>query len=428
MSILGLNILGDRGLSEDAVMQDARSLGAKYHVVMNNPPLAQKLLDLGANVIYRFWPDDNIQGSSDPRKRVRDMDKIAPKGCSLYLLNEPNKADVAQLNTWTLAAIDECEKIGRKAVILNFATGNPEPGDWNAVRPCVERAFAGGHILGLHQYFDKTVDSSFPWHIGRERDVYAAFGDKTPQIVITELGCAVDFHPLKGWKTSLTSDSYSTELQKAADLYRPKGIYACIFCKCPPNDSTWGSFDPAPKTLRSLSTYNEMAQQGGGAAPVTVSNTTATVSAVPKPATAGQGTSGLLQTGTFVRVRSAPTINGAEVAQLQNEQAVQWYLASQRSADGFDWVWIETQSPTNSGWMARVWPTWQEQFKPVDQGQTGEMPPATPAVSGAQLKQKAQAIRASLVKLEQAALKLRTDAKAIRTQLEALISDIETLP
>lgn len=428
MSILGLNILGDRGLSEDRIFEDARTLGAKYHVVMNNPSLAQRLLALNTNVIFRHWPDDNAQDNSNPRERVRMLDRIAPKGCLFYLVNEPRREAIPALNTWTVAAIDECEKLGRKAVILNFATGNPEPGDWEALRPCIERAFAGRHILGLHQYFDRKVDTSFPWHVGREREVYAVFGDKTPQIVITELGCAVEFHPLKGWRNALTSEAYSSELAKAADHYRKRGIFACVFATCPPADTQWGTFAPSPKLIRAMSNYNEIAQQTvvteneQGAAGSVATRT----SGIPKPEKPGKAKQGRLQTSTFIRVRNAPSLSGDELAQLVADQLVTWYPATQRTADGLDWVWVETN--TVSGWMGRVWETWENQFlavaTPVETHTQGQQ---EQAVDRAQLLEAAQKLRADLTVIEQTAEQLKDAAKDMTMQLEWLITQLSKL-
>jgi hypothetical protein len=432
MPVLGLNILADRGLSEDQLAADAQALGARYHLVMGSPRLAQRLLDSGSRVIYRHFPDDdNVQDRTEPRARVRLLHQLAPKGCSLYLGNEPSRAVIPQLNTWTVTALDECEKLGRKGVILNFATGNPEPGDWEGLRPCVERAFNGGHILGLHQYFDKTIAVSAPWHVGRDRDARAVFGDKTPEIVITELGVAVGYDPYKGWRVALTSEAFATELRQAAEIYYlPHGIHACIFAVCPDNDSQWGTFNPSRRVLELSAAINRTAQPRE---PV-VTNPPAPV---PKPANPGPPSSGELQTSTYVRVRNAPSVRASEVGQLKQNQLVVWYPATQQTADTYDWVFIEakqTDGTTVSGWMARVWAQWTLQFKspvvpapepmPVSpEPEPVPTPPAPAPVTPAILAE-AGAIRDALAQLEQDSARLEEQTRQLRARLDQLVQKL----
>lgn len=419
MPVLGLNILGDRGLSESRLVQTARNLNARYHLVMNNPSLAAALVQTGARVIYRHWQnDDNAHRRTDPRERARLLHQLAPPGCLLYLGNEPDRNDLPRLNEWTIVALDECERLGRKGVILNFATGNPEPYDWHALTGCLERAWRGGHILGLHQYFDRTVAVSYPWHIGRERDVYAVSGARTPAIVITELGCAVYYDPYAGYRAALTSDVYGAQLAQAANIYLSQGIYACVFAECQPDDPQWGTFDPTERVLELMAAHNRSAGPPTGEPPVTNPPDT-----VDKPPNAGQPQTAEVQTGTYIRLRNAPSMRGVEVGQMRQGQRVQWYPQAQRTADGYEWVFLETQQPDGrplSGWIARVWPTWDEQFKRVPTSGP------TPAIPGALLTE-ARAIQAGVALLEQRATELATEARSLSNRLNQLIAELDKL-
>ncbi len=410
MPVLGLHILGDRGLSVDAIADEVRQLNARYHVVMNNSGLAARLLPLNTSIIYRHWPDDNLHETAEPRAHVRMVDKIAPKGCLLYLGNEPARSTLSTLNTWTIAALDECERLGRRGVILNFSTGSPEPNDWETLRGCVERAHAGDHLLGLHQYFDRQVTLSFPWHVGRERDARAAFGGKTPRIVITELGCAVGYDPYKGWRTALTDDAYTAELTLAADHYFAQEIHACLFALCSADDRQWGTFVPSARVLAGMARANSAA--GRSPAPPG--------SRVQKPARAGDPEVGELQTGTFIRLRGAPTLQGTELARMRQGQRLRWYPATERRADNFDWVYVETDMNDGAlaGWIARVWAAWTTQFQPV--------PPEPEPLPGVpDMLAEARQLQEALRQLEQNASRLLDEARELGARLDPLLRKLE---
>lgn len=226
--IIGLNILGDRGLSRENVTAYVQRLKPAYCVVMNDPQQAAMLTGL-TRVIYRQHGDDDAHRSTSPAAFVQERHAVAPPGAFIYLTNEPGRSDLQVLNQWTLSAIRECEQRGRKAVILNFATGNPEPGEWEALRSCVEAAKRGGHLLGLHEYFNRTVNASVPWHVGRYANARQTFGANCPPIVITELGCAPGYDPHKGWQGAYGEAEYAQELAVAAARYGRDGVGVCIF-------------------------------------------------------------------------------------------------------------------------------------------------------------------------------------------------------
>lgn len=207
----------------------------EVNVCIDEAKSAAAQLAQGTQVIFRWSDDDHAHERHKPKEFVQRLHAMAPPGCVLQLGNEPGTASIELLDSWTVSALDECERLGRKAALYGWATGEPEPEHWPRLRRSMQRAKQGGHWVNIHQYFDAFVARSLRWHIGREVDVYAAYGDATPQIVIGELGCAVNYDPFAGWQSYLTAEQYAAELVEAQKVYAPRGIPACVFL--------WGPWD-----------------------------------------------------------------------------------------------------------------------------------------------------------------------------------------
>lgn len=364
-------VAGDRGLSEAQIALEAAKLGARYHLVMNNPGLANALKTAG-QVIYRHWEDDdNVQNKADPNARVELLHRLAPPGTLLYLGNEPGEADPARkldlghLARWTLIALQRCTALGRRGVFFNFAVGNPEPGDWAVLNAngVLDYAYAHGHLLGLHQYFDKTITTGFPYLVGRERDVRSLLGPRCPEIVITELACAVDLDPYKGWRKALTSEAYAAQLGEAAAYYSAHNIHAIVFARVNDNDSKWGSFALNGPLIDAMAAVNRKVSTP----PVIVTPPTdpasTTAADVPKPTdavTIDGSFKGVIQTSTWINVRGAPALMGRLVGTARQGDAVTVYPGTERIGDGKEWRWIE--GADFAGWMALVHSSWTQQF------------------------------------------------------------------
>ena len=219
-----------QGQSLSPLVDAARVVGAGLHVVIDEVKAIPEFQALGAQIIYRRSDDDHAHENFDPVQFVERMHADAPAGALLHLGNEPGRQSLNQLNEWTLPALKTCDRLGRKGVCFNFATGEPEPGEWTKLRDAVAHAYGKGHIIGLHEYFDGTIARSAPWHVGRFKNVYSAFGAQSPQVAITELGCAIGYNPYAGWATYHTQVSYGTELVTAArQFYAPYGVRATVF-------------------------------------------------------------------------------------------------------------------------------------------------------------------------------------------------------
>lgn len=231
MNSIGLNILGDRGMSNDNIAAYTRQLKPHTCVVINNNKLAAMLLSQGITVIYRHKSDqpngnDDDALKYDPIQFVMKRNLEAHPGAIIHLTNEPGTLELSKLNDWTLQAMRYCDLIGRKACILNLATGNPEKHHWEILMPSLVYAADNGHIIGHHDYFDLTVDRSLKYHVGRAIPIMGKVGGKW---AITELGCAVGYHPERGWQGGLSQEAYSLEILRAAQIYWLHNVPVCVY-------------------------------------------------------------------------------------------------------------------------------------------------------------------------------------------------------
>jgi hypothetical protein len=223
-------VVQPQGVSLEPLVDAARTVGAGLHVVIDEAKAVPAFQALGAQVVYRRSDDDHAHEKFDPAQFVENMHAAAPPGALIHLGNEPGRQSLARLNQWTLEALKACDRVGRKGVFFNFATGEPEPSEWVSLRDAMDYAYANNHSVGLHEYFDGTIARSAPWHIGRFKNVYTVFGTRSPQVTITELGCAINYDPYAGWQTYHTEQSYGAELVTAMrQFYAPYHVNTTVF-------------------------------------------------------------------------------------------------------------------------------------------------------------------------------------------------------
>ena len=329
---IGLNILGDRGLSNENIVAAASRLNAKYHVVMDNAQLAAMLHGVnGCQVIYRMHAnDDNAHAKTDPVLFVQQRHSQAPVGTLLYLGNEPGATQ--QLADWTLAAMKECDRLGRKGVILNFSTGNPEPEDWLKFKPVLQYAVDNGHILGLHEYFDVDWRKDYPYHVGRFLKI-AELGLPVPKIVITEIGAVIGYVPDRGyrWADRMTDGHYGGVLVELdREIYNPLNMDVCVFAYT--NDSSdddWHTFHPRDTVMGILAEYVPEKP----------------VINVPAPLTGGIRAELTKIPSGYVNVRNQP--NGVDIGDVYQGDTGIYY--PDEVHDG--WVYFETDEGVN-GWVS----------------------------------------------------------------------------
>jgi hypothetical protein len=264
----GFNILGDRGLSNENTIVDVRDTGGHTHVILNNDKLTAMILSIGRRAIFRFkgqgaWDDDNAHSSSIPAsERMQVMNRMAPIGAILYTVNEPTGA-YEQLATWTLEALDECNRLGRKACIFNFAVGNPSDTTLELLKPVAEFAYEHGHIVGWHEYRNPSDDNGYipdgHYDIGRFLSGRRIWGAKCPEIVITELGVTVNYKDSAGYRTIWTDEQMGEAIQAWTRFYASHGVKVCHYAYGGQGDPKWDSFEVKyPAIQKSITEANQL--------------------------------------------------------------------------------------------------------------------------------------------------------------------------
>jgi hypothetical protein len=153
-----------------------------------------------------------------------------------------------------------CERHGRKAVIGSFSVGMPDLAEWPHYRPALERAAAGGHYLGLHEYgggsagMRAMVEGDGPtargWAFLRHRRVLdwaRGAGVRMPSILITEAGIDVlgqADRPTRGFQTVAGVVDYPTQLRWCSERLAetPEVVGWCDF-GWSSDDPQWWAFD-----------------------------------------------------------------------------------------------------------------------------------------------------------------------------------------
>lgn len=226
---IGVHVVANEGgYSRDKSIECIRRIGGKYVTVVNDPLLCQMVLDLGAIPLYRVhtqdWNDDDADGHFDGRVYVRKLHAEAPKGALLYIANEVGINNASRLNTWTLNAVDEANKLGRKVCAFNWSYQNPPDSIWDTLEPSAKAIAAGGHFFGWHEGYDPTYNTlakAVPIAIGRFRYCQQRFGGKH---LITEFAASLD--PWKGWKVWKSVDEWAALVDAAVrEVYAPAGVY-----------------------------------------------------------------------------------------------------------------------------------------------------------------------------------------------------------
>lgn len=339
--VLGFNILGDRAFDRAVLISRVKQLQPAYCVVMNNPGLAAELMPY-TTVIVRRFPDDNAQNVVSGAEFVQARAAEVPKGAYLYLGNEPGKEAAAYLDTWTFEALSAAEQLGIKCCILNWATGNPEPADWDKVSLCIQRAVKGGHLIGVHEYWMNTPNQppSYPYHVGRCFAAVERFGGKW---VVTEAGANKDKgggvpDPYAGWQTFLDQRTYADHVAVVVPMYAQRGIGACFF-SYPDWDGHGFGVNDAPTFLSALAGLNArypILEQPPVNQPY-----------IPPPSSGVNATLDVLP-ASYVNIREQPYTSAKDVDDLYKGENVLYSTSPQ--APG--WAYIVRDSDGRAGWVS----------------------------------------------------------------------------
>lgn len=342
------------GQSGDNVAARARAVGGNLHLTINEPKTCALVIASGIRDIFRYEPnDDGAHENVDPRERVRLLHQMAPPGALLYAGNEP-AGGWQKWTDWTLAFMDECEALGRTAVILNTAVLNPvQRAVYDAIAPAVVHAYARKHVVGVHEY--RNPKQVYPagtlledQDIGYFLRLKKRFAGQCPEIAITEFGIAVDYDPHRGWQGNVSEAEYTALLKYAGNIYAANDVTAQIF-----SDGVWphagnGDFNVAHSTVlvNAITEVNRNNPVNPTVSPTPPSPT------YPLPESLGAAVAGYVSatTANVVNVRKLPSLKGTTIGTVKVGDGVS-YRPKTFFNEGFMWTWLEAPYP---GWVASV--------------------------------------------------------------------------
>lgn len=350
-------------------------------VISHEPGILNRMRGLRYNQttwIYRDSPqyaenpnhrgdDDNIYERTDPVIYVRYLNTKAPSGAALYLGNEPQ--DLHKILPWTMDALNECDALGRQAVVFNLNVGRPELRDWQTfLLPLLKRLSGTHHVLGLHEYFPRD-GLHIPFNVGRCKwvnEVCHQVGIQSPWIAITELGMLVgkaeSLDPHKGYQKAGANDTeYAAMLELAFDHYAslPNVLGTAIYCL-----GQWGD-------------GIDLQHSTGVKMRMEIWQMPTQASSPPLPIPTGEGKLVTLGQGDTY-IRTAPSVGAEKVTKINVGTRMVYYPKSAHVADGLTWYVVDTiPSPATLGWMGQWHPDLNEQFVPVTEV---PQPPGPPPV------------------------------------------------
>lgn len=327
-------------LSDDEVLAITAKLRPEFMVVTSRPALAQRMItEQGIKVFYRRWPDDGDNPQNfltDPEGFVSFVAAEAPRGAIITLPNEPGGATPA-LAAATLRALKFGTANGLTLAFGNFATGNPEPDDWENFREVMEYAYVNKHILALHEYWFPDPVRDYGWHVGRFQKVYEIFGSRVPRIVMTEIGYAHDYDPHKGWYGYIGQEAMATHLRIVHSVYKKFNIAYCVFSfgNWPNNSRQSGTFDVTMSDTIMNTLYGML-----GDLPMGVP--------LPPGSTVFNGeVEKLPGTNTYQNIRSGPNTSYADIGDLK----VGDYIIYSEVPSYPSWYWVRVGNV--EGWTAK---------------------------------------------------------------------------
>ena len=228
--VIGLNIR--QGVNNDNVAAYHRDLRPHTSLVHDEAKLVPMLQVTGTRVIWRVTGDDpkhNPVNTSAVQFVRERFSAVGGNGQAvIHLTNEIGWSQAH--DTWTLAALAECVRLGVKACIFNHYTHTPYA-VWLRSERVLREAIAAGCSIGAHVYWN----GSFPAHADDDTHAWLKVRDRVGgEWVVTELGYAArradgQLDPDRGWQGQISEAEYITQLGRAAGWYAQQGVPACLF-------------------------------------------------------------------------------------------------------------------------------------------------------------------------------------------------------
>lgn len=318
MHAVGYNILPRNGIDWTALETHYERHYPSISVVFLEPSAINRLRAKSPNTLYiyrhhipGFDNDDDGQDRMDAVAFVDMLHGLAPAGEALYLGNEPT-GNWGKLASWTIAALNRCDQLGRTGVALNLAYGNPEPEVWKReLKPVLDRIANTRHILGLHEYFASRILGKGYW-----TQRWVGHIPQNVKVAITELGAlehvsGAVLNARKGWRRlpNYPANAYAADIRAVVDDYRrqPNFIGAAIF-----SVGVWEGCEVGKEI------FDEMEQYDGE---ITVTQPT-------PPESYGQKMLGgklTLVDASKVNFRSTPDTTRAPIAQFEGGEWVNFW-------------------------------------------------------------------------------------------------------
>ena len=261
-------------------------LGSSW-VKFVNPPAGPDPMPRIPNKIVRIWTDD-IDGPFLARAEAGGRDFVRhmlpqwrdrPWATCYSLANEPgcnSPIDLANLNGYSIGAMEEATANGITLVIFDTPESNPsggEPYSYQVKRdklarlvPAVRMATELGHYIGVHAYWRPGIEGSLGgFHALGEvilkHDIWLLLGAYSgePKFLITEWGLdgALESNPHEGWRTfvargEITERGYIEGLISAEALTQQKSWLKAFFTFTWGYEGQWQSYDHDEGFARNL--------------------------------------------------------------------------------------------------------------------------------------------------------------------------------
>jgi hypothetical protein len=339
--VLGLNIIGDAGISYDNAAAWQRDIGGRFAVAINGGgKLSAQLQSAGVVVLHRIKApssnDDSVLQYA-PREFVELRHRDAPAGAVLYIANE-NRPSTA-LDRWLVSAIEVAEEMGRKVCLGNWTT-HTQYIDLLLVRRAIRRAVEGGHYCGAHVYFPHAGIST---SLSHDMNGWLKLAqDVGGQWVITELAFAAadafgNIDPHAGHIGRIGEAEYADLLEAAARFYASYGVYATVY-----SYGRWHDFEIHDSAMLKYELTN--INRSVLVAP-------SVEHSVPLDSAPGWKDVELNSTGTATYVRAQPVTSAASVGRITQRTAARLNEpAGVQQKDG-RWLPVIIKATSARGWV-----------------------------------------------------------------------------
>lgn len=168
---VGLHLMGT--LSEDNIRKAAAQNATVYKSVDNPEALRRMIAAVpGATFIYRRWegsdrnPDDYIRENGGVDGAVATWISsmtglFSQLPAEVYFESFNEQGASANYCAFEAARARALYRMGRRACLLNIATGNTEESTWQTARDMVQTAIQVGAIIGIHGYSQSMISAAY---------------------------------------------------------------------------------------------------------------------------------------------------------------------------------------------------------------------------------------------------------------------------